>query len=319
MLIHANRCWPQAIDAYLWPYAIWMVNDAFNSTPDLVPKLTPIEAFSGTNIAINPKHFYHFRCPVYILINAMQAGQKIDKWTEQVWVGIYLGTLLQHARMVALVPSLTTGLALPQFHVCMDSTFQTMWHSFGEQLPWSLWQEKCHFVQPTLDSEGGKQWAMLSGSMTSPMEIQADNEEPQLETNLPQESHLLSDPITEPGPEPTQQPQLTPDTANVPQWLIKIFKAEITNTNQHYVAYKVLAQPDDIKPELDYQHLQQSRHHVLAWGNAPTWPQTVLTLSKTRDQQPNPVMETGGSYQEMHSWGSNDFTCGMGNAMKTTY
>lgn len=61
-----------------------MVNDAFNSTPDLVPKLTPIEAFSGTNIAINPKHFYHFRCPVYILINAMQAGQKIDKWTEQV-------------------------------------------------------------------------------------------------------------------------------------------------------------------------------------------------------------------------------------------
>jgi hypothetical protein len=270
MLIHANRRWPQAIDAHLWPYAIRMANDAFNSTPDLTRKLTPIEAFSGSTIAINPKHFYHFGCPVYVLSNAMQAGQKIDKWKERARVGIYLGTSPQHARTVALVLSLTTGLASPQFHVRMDSTFQTMRHSFGEQLPRSLWQEKCHFIKPTSDSEGGRRRVTISDSTTSPTETQADNDEPQLETNLPQESHLLSDPITGPGPEPNQQPQSIPDTVNetaegatvrrstrqrkVPQRLIEIFAAEVTDTNQHYVAYEVLAQPDDIEPEIDYQH-----------------------------------------------------------------
>jgi hypothetical protein len=60
-----------------------MANDTFNSMPDLTQKLTPIKAFSGTKIAINPKHFYHFGCPVYVLSNAMQAGQKIDKWKER--------------------------------------------------------------------------------------------------------------------------------------------------------------------------------------------------------------------------------------------
>jgi hypothetical protein len=35
MLIHANRRWPQAITANLWPYALRMANDAFNSMPDI--------------------------------------------------------------------------------------------------------------------------------------------------------------------------------------------------------------------------------------------------------------------------------------------
>jgi hypothetical protein len=148
MLIHANRRWPQAINAHLWPYAIRMANETLNLTPDIVRNLIPIEAFSGTkDIAVNPKHFHHFGCPVYVLNNALQAGQKVDKWTERARVGIYLGPSLQHARTVTLVLSLTTGLASPQFHVRMDSTFQTMRHSFGESLPRSLWQEKCHFTE----------------------------------------------------------------------------------------------------------------------------------------------------------------------------
>ena len=96
----------------------------------------------------------------------------------------------------------------------MDLTFQTMRHSFDNQLPQSLWQQKCHFIETKIDSEGGRQRATISDSTTSPTETQADNNEPQLETYLPQESHLLSDPITQTGPEPIQQPQLIPDTAN---------------------------------------------------------------------------------------------------------
>jgi hypothetical protein len=91
MLIHANRRWPQAINAHLWPYAIRMANEILNSTPDITRQFTPIEAFSGTKVATNPKHFYHFGYPVYVLSNVMQAGQKIDKWSECTRVGIYLG------------------------------------------------------------------------------------------------------------------------------------------------------------------------------------------------------------------------------------
>jgi len=85
MLIHANRCWPKAIDTHLWPYAVRTANDVFNSTPDIKQGFTPIKAFSGTNIAPNPKHFYPFGCPVYALDNSMQAGKKISKWSERTW------------------------------------------------------------------------------------------------------------------------------------------------------------------------------------------------------------------------------------------
>ena len=93
---------------------------------------------------------------MYVLRNAMQAGKKIQKWQERARVGIYLGISPQHVRTVALVLSLTTGLTSPQFHVHVDSTFQTMRHSFGNQLPQSLWQEKCHFIETKIDSEGGR-------------------------------------------------------------------------------------------------------------------------------------------------------------------
>jgi hypothetical protein len=89
MLIQANQRWPQAIDTHLWPYALCMANETLNSTPDIMRNIIPIETFSGVkDIAINPKHFYHFGCPVYVLNNALQAGQKIDKWIEQSRVGI---------------------------------------------------------------------------------------------------------------------------------------------------------------------------------------------------------------------------------------
>jgi len=52
-----------------------------------------------------------------------------------------------HARNVALVLSLKTGLASPQFHVVFDSKFETMRRRFGEEeTPRSYWQSKCHFI-----------------------------------------------------------------------------------------------------------------------------------------------------------------------------
>ena len=88
-----------------------------------------------------------FGCPVYVLNNDLQGRKKINKWQYRARVGCYLGQSPQHARTVALVLSLETGLVSPQFHVQMDTTFQTMRKSFGAMLPKSQWMAKCHFIE----------------------------------------------------------------------------------------------------------------------------------------------------------------------------
>jgi hypothetical protein len=123
MLLHATRRWPDAISANLWPYALRMANDIYNSTSSISTKQVPVNMFSDSNIATKPKHWYPFGCPVYILDSQIQEGKRISKWATRARVGIYMGQSAQHARTIALVRSLSTGLGLPQFHVRMDTYF----------------------------------------------------------------------------------------------------------------------------------------------------------------------------------------------------
>ena len=147
MLIHANKRWPEVVNAHLWPYALRMANDLFNHSPDVTRKHIPIEAFSGTQVRFNPEHWSHFGCPVYALDSDLQSGKKINKWQYRARVGCYVGQSPQHARTVALVLSLKTGLISPQFHVKFDPTFQTIRRSFGATPLHSEWMAKCHFEQ----------------------------------------------------------------------------------------------------------------------------------------------------------------------------
>ena len=65
-------------------------------------------------------------CPVYMLHNSLQAGQQISKWHKRSRVGLYMGHSLAHARYVALVLNLDTGLVSLQFHVKFDRFFKTV-------------------------------------------------------------------------------------------------------------------------------------------------------------------------------------------------
>jgi hypothetical protein len=147
MLIHGNRRWPKAIGANLWPYALRTANDVMNSTPRLKHSQALLAVFASSQVTMNPKHHYHFGCPVYVLDRHMQGGGKADKWSKRSKVGIFLGQSPQHARTVALVLDLNTGLISPQFHVKMDPTFQTMRTSFEDQPIKSMWMEKCGFLE----------------------------------------------------------------------------------------------------------------------------------------------------------------------------
>jgi len=151
MLIHAHSRWPNAITTNLWPYALRTANDIMNATPQISARIpgnnSPLSSFARTDTATNPKHWYPFGCPVYVLESKLATGGKVDKWSERTRVGINLGHSPAHASNVALVLSLTTGLASPQFHVRMDPTFQTLRSVFDGQSPVSGWQSKCHFTQ----------------------------------------------------------------------------------------------------------------------------------------------------------------------------
>ena len=129
MLIHATKRWPKVVTIHLWPYAIWMANQAFNATPLHAhpQKQSPNKIFDNSTVDINPKHWKPFGCPTYVLKSELQGTTGIHpKWDARSRAGIYLGQSPIHNRNVALVLNIHTGYVGPQFHVKFDESFRTV-------------------------------------------------------------------------------------------------------------------------------------------------------------------------------------------------
>jgi len=195
MLNYAQRKWPAAISTHLWPYALRAASDTNNSIPKIGEAKSPLEVFSSSNVRPNYRNHHHFGCPVYVLDGNLQAGKRAGKkWTDRARVGVNLGFSPQHAKSVALVLSLKTGLVSPQFHCQFDDTFETVKGLDASLLPVSQWQEKAYFVEA---EEATQQ--MMNEEPTIPTLLQA------ADINLP--SVPTSAPVPE-NPELTrEQPQ----------------------------------------------------------------------------------------------------------------
>jgi pullulanase/glycogen debranching enzyme len=112
---------------------------------------TPHEVFSGINIAAETRHHHTFGCPVYVTATQIQAGKSLPAWMTRAKVGINLGISPTHARSVALVLSLKTGLVSPQFHVKHDDLFETTGYKVWRfELPASRWQALAGFKKGTI-------------------------------------------------------------------------------------------------------------------------------------------------------------------------
>jgi len=74
--MHNANPWPHAINTHLGPYALRMVNDSLNATLNLKTGNTFLNAFAQSDITSNPKHWYPFGCPVYVLDSNLQAVRK---------------------------------------------------------------------------------------------------------------------------------------------------------------------------------------------------------------------------------------------------
>ena len=145
MVLHAQHHWPEGTSVNLWPYALRTACTVFNDAPALKgvrKNRTPFEQFTGSRISAEPRHHHTFGCPVYVLANALQQGKPLKAWMERARVGVNLGISPTHARSVALVLSLKTGLASPQFHVKHDDLFETVSERAGRfRMPRSHWME----------------------------------------------------------------------------------------------------------------------------------------------------------------------------------
>ena len=129
MLIHASKRRPGVVTIHLWPYAMRMANQAYNSTPLLLhtDKQSPNKIFDNSAVDLNQKHWKPFGCPAYILKAELQGTMGIHpKWDAQSWAGIYLGQSPIHNRNVALVLNIHKRYVSPQFHVKFDESFRTV-------------------------------------------------------------------------------------------------------------------------------------------------------------------------------------------------
>jgi hypothetical protein len=154
MLIHAEHHWPDAVNTSLWPNAMRNACSLFNDSTTLKgphKDKTPSEVFSGINIAAETRHHHTFGCPVYVTATQIQARKSLPAWMSRAKVGINLGISPTHARSMALVLSLKTGLVSPQFHVKHDDLFETTGYKAGRfGIPTSRWQVLAGFEKGTV-------------------------------------------------------------------------------------------------------------------------------------------------------------------------
>jgi hypothetical protein len=140
MLLHAKSRWPKVVSIHLWPYALRSANQLRQVTSDKKDGTSPLERFSGAEVASNLKYCHKPLFPVYALNGALASGNTIPKWDNRCRLGINLGPSPRHAKNVSLVLNLTTGLSSPQFHVKHDAFFETVASRTGAPDTLSNWQ-----------------------------------------------------------------------------------------------------------------------------------------------------------------------------------
>jgi len=121
---------------------------------------------------------------------------------------MYLGRSPQHAQDVSLVLNLEMGLVSPQFHVKLDSNFQTL-REKGAHTPASTWQVKCGFVQQltkTIQRDPTTEAGPTDGTlpMQRPEGVQA------AQPPTPANDELGQDPVTEGNQDADPEPQELP-------------------------------------------------------------------------------------------------------------
>ena len=196
------------------PYALQTANDVLVSAPQQKDGKSAMELFCKTAVTLKVAKFCPFGCPFYILNSDLQASKKIDKWYSRARVGIYLGKSPRHARTVALVLNVQTGLVSPQFHIKFDDLFKTVPELAGRDISW---QTVFHFNKtPKSAARGASKgatvhpdsWTNLEPTVRDPVPIPVPPEPPPDHFDIPFDQGSVT--------EPTEQEVIVPPAATQP-------------------------------------------------------------------------------------------------------
>ena len=144
-LLHAQDCWPDAVNFALWPYAIWNAFLLHNSLLVLEDGTSRLELFSSIRVGCNMKHMHTFACPVFALDNALASGESLPRWLPRARLVLNLGPSPIHARNVYLVLNLITGCVSPQYHCRFADFSETTRHGGPDVSGTICWQKLAGF------------------------------------------------------------------------------------------------------------------------------------------------------------------------------
>jgi hypothetical protein len=70
-ILHAQHMWPDAINTFLWPYAVRYAVFNLNKVKKGDQEQSAVELFSKEILDINLQDFHTFGCPAFVLMNNM--------------------------------------------------------------------------------------------------------------------------------------------------------------------------------------------------------------------------------------------------------
>ena len=230
-LLHASSRWPTAMHLSLWPYALRNAMAMHNSLPVLDDGTSRLELFSGIRVGRRMQTLHTFGCPVFALRNELASGNTLPKWAPRARLGLNLGPSMSHARNVALVLNLATGLVSPQFHCNFDNFFETTTLGQTDAAIASIWQRLAGFVEvteattpttatPTINTNQTEVTQIHQRENDETMHVQFGSDEGQYDPEAgdtvvyqPRGSAL---PTAAPAPTPTETPPILPTLTNSP-------------------------------------------------------------------------------------------------------
>ena len=140
ILLYAITRLPDAVHLSLCLYAMCRAVQIQNTMPDATGGSSRSELFARIAIHSKPEHFHTFGCPVFAMTNDVELG-RAAKWYFRSSLGLYLGTLPQHASNVSMVLSLKTVLVSPRFHVSCDDFFDTVMYGSVDSCVKPVWKQ----------------------------------------------------------------------------------------------------------------------------------------------------------------------------------
>jgi hypothetical protein len=299
MLLYANHKWPTMLSPSLWPYALRAAAEVENSVPLIKGELSPIELFTGVQVAPKLTHFHSLFCPVYVLDNKLQGGKSIPKWQTRSRLGINLGPSPNHSRSIALVLNPRTGHVSPQYHVKQDDFFETVSGKVTDfDSPEPIWKRLAGLddLAPKLGKAKGKTtkaFPSIRPVREPPIQAGPTGVVPPIEPPIPPDEvgnlHVppqpippINNPIPEPLPTvPQAQVRQAPPPTAYPSSPARVTRSgrvvkdstrytqSVKQRDQNLVAWEVLTDNDDSisqYPQQEEWDIQQQMEDPMAFA-----------------------------------------------------